>query len=428
MKQSAPRLSLFLIAILSSGGAAQQGMVAENPTDLLQIGDKVIKVNEAISMVQGFGNTYMITTGEGNVIIDTSIALHAWRHHALLTAANNAPIKYIILTHGHGDHTGGVPLWKQAGTQIIAQKNHVEFIHYQARLAGFYARRNAAQFSLNIPEPGSWAGNYGGRIEPTILFDEKYEFTLGGVRFEVYRAPSETYDHLMVWVPQYKALFTGDLYYESFPNIYTLRGTAPRWALDYVNSLNKALAFNPEIVLPSHGFPIKGNDVVTRRLTRYRDAIQYVHDEVVKGMNAGKDVYTLMREIKLPASLDVGESYGKLSWSIRGIYEGYAGWFDTNPVTMYESPASSVYSDIVKLAGGADRVAALAAERAENGDAVSALHLTDIATAADPKNIKSLETRIKALEILRSRCKNTNERGWLDYSLKATKAKLEGKQ
>ena len=102
-----------------------------------------------------------------------------------------------------------------------------------------------------------------------------------------------------------------------------MRGTQPRWALDYVNSINKVLALKPEIVLPSHGLPIQGNAEITRRLTRYRDAIQYVHDETVKGMNAGKDVFTLMNEIKLPANLDVGESYGKLNvvgaWYLRGL-------------------------------------------------------------------------------------------------------------
>jgi len=232
----------------------------------------------------------------------------------------------------------------------------------------------------------------------------------------------------MVWVPQYKAVFTGDVYYESFPNIYTLRGTQPRWALDYVNSLNKVLALKPEIVLPSHGLPIHGNDEITRRLTRYRDAIQYVHDETVKGMNAGKGVYALMHEIKLPPALEVGESYGNLIWSIRGIYEGYVGWFDLNPATMYDTPATSVYPDVVKLAGGADEIAAVAFERAQAGDAVAALHLTDVALAAEPNNRKSLEARLKALEILRGRCKNTNERGWLDYSIGITRTKLSDKR
>ncbi len=76
-------------------------------------------------------------------------------------------------------------------------------------------------------------------------------------------------------------------------------------------------------------------------------------------MNDGKDVTTLMREIKLPPALDVGESYGKLSWSVRGIYEGYVGWFDGNVSTMFGAP-SQAYGDIVTLAGGPDAVAARA--------------------------------------------------------------------
>jgi len=403
---------------------AQQDRMPDNPAALSRVGDKVIKINDAIRMVLGFGNTFMVTTPEGNVIIDTSIAAHARVHHKLLRAESSAPIKYIILTHAHGDHTGGIPLWKEQGTQIIAQRNHVQFVHYQTRLGGFFAKRNAAQFGFGLAEERAWAGNYAARIEPTILFDDKYEFTLGGVKFELYRTPGETPDHLTVWVPQYKAAFSGDNYYESFPNIYTLRGTEPRWALDYVNSLNFVLGLKPEIVLPSHGRPIIGNAEITTRLTRYRDAILYVHDETVKGMNAGKDVYTLMREIKLPPALEVGESYGKLSWSIRGIYEGYIGWFDLNPATIYETPPSAIYPDLVKLAGGAEPVVKLAMDRVNSGQPVEALRLTDIVLAGEAGNKAALEARLKALEILVSRCKNTNERGWLDYAVRTTKAKL----
>ena len=430
MHSSLRALISISILILAQAGdlfGCQQPM-ADNPADLLRIGDKVININEAIQMVEGFGNTYLVKTNEGNVIIDTSIVLHARKHKELLGPEAKGPIKYIILTHGHGDHTGGIPMWKEKGTEIIVQKSFAEFMHYQTRLAGFYGRRNAAQFKLPVPAQREWAGNYGAKIEPTILFDDKYEFTLGGLKFEVFSTPGETYDHLTVWIPKYKAAFTGDNYYESFPNIYTLRGTQPRWALDYVNSLNKVLALKPDIVLPSHGQPVVGGGEVTRRLTKSRDAIQYVHDEVVKGMNAGKDVYTLMKEIKLPANLDVGESYGKLIWSIRGIYEGYVGWFDLNPATMYELPASAVYADVVKLAGGPEAVARLAMERAEAGRAVEALHLSDIALAADGGNRKALEARLRALETLRERCRNTNERGWLDYSVTITKGKLGAKQ
>jgi len=144
-------------------------------------------------------------------------------------------------------------------------------------------------------------------------------------------------------------------------------------------------------------------------------------------MNAGKDVWTLMNEIKLPPELDVGEGYGKLSWSVRGIYEGYVGWFDLDPATMYEKPASSVYSDVVKLAGGPDAVARLAMERAQAGQAVEALHLSDIALAADANHRPALQAKLKALETLLSRCRNSNERGWLEFSINQVKSKLGAK-
>src|SRR5258706_5577232 len=265
---------------------AAMAQVPANPTTLVREGmdaREALKISDNIYQAVGFGNTYMIVTSAGNVIIDTSSPGPARLHVKLLKEKSAAPVKYIILTHAHADHTGGIPLWKEPGTQIIAQKSHVEFMNYQARLNGFFALRNAAQFALAKPAPAAWPGDYGAKIEPTILFDDKYEFTLGGVKFELYSTPGETPDHLSVWIPQWGAAFTGDNYYESFPNIYTLRGTEPRWALDYVRSLDKVLSWKPELVLPSHGRTIRENAEITQRLTRYRNAIQYVHDEVVKG-------------------------------------------------------------------------------------------------------------------------------------------------
>ena len=428
MKHALLCLSLLLCVRSASAQIEKStGTMPDNPLALLRVGQdqkKAIRIHESIYQAIGFGNTFMVTTPAGNVIIDTSMPFNAARHRQLLQAENSGPIRYIIFTHGHGDHVGGVAAWKQPGTQIIAQRRHADFKHYEARLGGFYARRNAAQFALAIPEPGPWPGNYGAKLEPTILFDDKYEFELGGVKFIVLSTPGETPDHATVWIPQFKAAFIGDNFYTSFPNIYTLRGTEPRPALDYIASLDKVLALKPEIAIPSHGDAIHGNAEIVRQLTRYRDAIQYVHDETVKGMNAGKDVWTLMNEVRLPPHLDIGEGYGKLSWSVRGIYEGYVGWFDLNPAMMYETPPSAVYPEIVKLAGGPDAVVALAVKQNEAGRPVEALHLAAMALAADPRHAPALQARLRALEILRDRCRNSNERGWLEYSIRQTRAGL----
>ena len=395
---------------------------------------KVVKINDSIYMATVVGNIYLVTTPAGNVVIDTATERDAPEGKRLLGAQSHGPVKYIILTHGHADHIGGINLWKEAGTQIIAQRNYAEFLNYVTRLDGFFAPRNAATFGGPAKEVGSWAGNYGAKIDPTIFFDETYKFSLGGVDFELFSTPGETPDHLTVWLPAAKVAFIGDNYNGaglpepmSFPNIYPLRGSKPRWALDWISSIDKVLSLKPEIVLSGHGDPIIGNAEITRRLTRYRNAIQYVHDATVKGMNAGKDVYTLMQEIKLPASFDLTESFGKVSWSVRGIYEGYAGWYDMNPSNIYELPPSSVYPDLVRLAGGPDAVARLAQEKMDAGKPVETLRLTDVVLASDPDNNGALSARLKALEYLREHTENYVEAGMLERGIATTKEKLATK-
>jgi len=85
-----------------------------------------------------------------------------------------------------------------------------------------------------------------------------------------------------------------------------------------------------------------------------------------------------------------------------------------------------VYPDLAKLSGGAGAVAKSAAEHVEAGRYVEALHLTEVALATDPQLRPALETRLKALEGLKAKSKNSNERGWLDYHIRLVKKKMSG--
>src|ERR1700693_3109421 len=79
---------------------------------------KAVKIRDAIYMSPATGNVYMVTTPAGNVIVHTALSRQAPQSMKLLVAESHGAVKYIILTHGHADHIGGISLWKEAGTQI----------------------------------------------------------------------------------------------------------------------------------------------------------------------------------------------------------------------------------------------------------------------------------------------------------------------
>ena len=133
-----------------------------------------------------------------------------------------------------------------------------------------------------------------------------------------------------------------------------------------------------------------------------RDAVQYVNDATVAGMNEGKDVFTLMREIRLPDELAVGEGYGKVSWGVRSIWEGYAGWFHARSTT--ELYADGPGRGLARGRGdgrraGRDRHGRDAA-RWTRGDAIGAVQLCEMALAAEPGHRGALETFVAAHEAL----------------------------
>ncbi len=436
----------------ASGGADRTGVIcdppeftvtteAENvipsPGEITELDGPVLQIHEGVYMVRGFSNTFLVTSDEGSIVIDTSISFTGGAHEQALRPYVVEPLRYIILTHNHPDHTGGVEAWRGDDTtvEVLAQKEAVQFAHYQRRLDGIFRNRNSAQFSrlLNLPPldfnpPDAPVVNDGGTILSTIQFERYFEFQLGNLTVQVVHTPGETPDHVSVWIPELRMAFPGDNFYISFPNLYTLRGTRHRPALDYVSSLDTVLSWRPEVVAPSHGDPVYGEVAIQERVGGYRNAISYIHDETVRGINAGKDVFTLMREVTLPPELqtvDTNELYGRIDWSVRGIYGGYVGWFDGNVSNMTATPPTAIHPEIVEMAGGVDAVAGRAAELAEAGDYEHALHLADMALNVDPNHVVALATRADSAAVLRDESINLNAQGWYHAAVREVESKLE---
>ena len=242
----------------------------------------------------------------------------------LLKARSAAPVKYIILTHGHGDHTGGVALWKEPGTQVIAQRNQIEFLNYQERLNRFFAIRNSAQFVYPTPPAMAWPGDEGAKQLATIFFDDKYEFTLG--RREVSKSFRPPARHPIIFRFGFRSGRRRSRATISTNRSRTCIRCAERSRAWHSITFIRSTKF----CRGSRRFCCRATGRSIQRRKGDRDAgeqsiaMRFVTCTTpwCKGMNDGKDVFTLMREIKLPENLNVGEGYGKLTWSIRGIYEG----------------------------------------------------------------------------------------------------------
>ena len=143
-------------------------------------------------------------------------------------------------------------------------------------------------------------------------------------------------DNLVLWLPEQRLLFSGDFFGPLFPmvpNLFTLRGEKFRDPLAYVRSLDRLIALEPEMVLPSHFDPVSGSERVRQDMQRMRDATQFIHDQTVAGMNRGDSLWQLMRDIQLPPGLALSQGHGKVSWNVRSIWEHYSTWFHFESTT-----------------------------------------------------------------------------------------------
>jgi alkyl sulfatase BDS1-like metallo-beta-lactamase superfamily hydrolase len=216
-----------------------------------------------------------------------------------------------------------------------------------------------------------------------VEVDRRHSFTVGGRTFELISTPGgESPDSLTVWMPGDRTVFTGNLFgpvFMSMPNLCTLRGDKPRSVQRFLASLDTVRDLGAELLVTGHGEPIRGAARIRADLDKLRAAVSWVNDATIKGMNEGRDVFTLMQEIRLPEALRIGEYHGKVSWAVKTIWEGYSGWFHYDSTTgLYDVPRSSIDADLCRLAGGAGVLAAEAGRKLEAGQPLQALHLLDI--------------------------------------------------
>ncbi|WP_186246035.1 MBL fold metallo-hydrolase [Mycobacterium simulans] len=374
----------------------------------------------------GLSNAYLLTTAEGRVIINTGMGFEGPVHRANFDAVDSSPVRYIIFTQGHVDHVGGLDSMRDPDTIVVAQANWRLWRDDNERLIRYRASRSAFAFKDNLAagiqavQRRLGATHLPGQSVPTVDldFDDTLSLDIGGRRLELISAPGgETTDSLVVWLPDERICLCGNTFGPLFghiPNLVTIRGDRYRDALTAIESVERVRELQPELLVTGHFAPIVGADRINAELTRLRNAIQHIHDQTVAGMNAGKDVWTLMREITLPAEYEVGQGYGKVSWDVRAIWENYSGWFHHRSTTeLYPIAFDAVAADVVELAG-ADALVERARAHLAAGRPLHAIHLAELVSEDHPGACQVLRD---AHENLLAESKNFWESAWLRHYL-----------
>jgi glyoxylase-like metal-dependent hydrolase (beta-lactamase superfamily II) len=214
------------------------------------------KVTDDLYVIMGSGgNVAFMPTKEGVVLIDDKFAQDGPQILAKVKSVTDQPIKYVLNTHQHGDHTGGNVALLGAGAEILIHKN---------------ARANMAKTEM----PGI----------PRITFSEESQVFLGGKQVEArYFGRGHTNGDAMIYFPAQKVVHTGDLFTNGAPFCDTSAGCSIKeWDQTIQKALGSSMDF--DTVIPGHGPVMKKAD-----LAKYVQTVAAVRDHIAKACQGGAD-------------------------------------------------------------------------------------------------------------------------------------------
>ena len=386
-----------------------------------------VDLGSGIFMSRDISNVYRVITDDGDVMVNTGFPNSGEENFRRLKAVSANPVKKIVFTQSHTDHIGGWRWFNESNTETIAHANFEHVYGYFGALRPAMMRRSRALWNRDIKK----AVEEFIKPEITTTFHDPLTFTLGGRNFELYSVPGgETLDSLVVWMPQDRIVFTGNMTGPIFghvPNLYTVRGDKIRYVQWYLNSVQRVIDLKPEVLITGHGEPVRGEENIRVQLAKMRDAVKYIMEKTFDGMNAGVPLWKLMGEITLPTELSIPQGHGKVPWLVRAIWEEHMGWFRFESTTeLYNVPPDALAADYVELAG---REALL--ERAQRylrkGKPLHALHLAEAVLATYDEDGDALKVELDATRMVleQNGRENFSEVRWLESRISILSRAIE---
>jgi alkyl sulfatase BDS1-like metallo-beta-lactamase superfamily hydrolase len=335
------------------------------------------------------------------------------------------PVKAVIYTHRHPDHAFGAAGWgvteaqvKSGAVKIIASDQFIPNLVNDVGVTGTILTQRTAYASVYLPKaPDGRPAHFGlgptftaGPVSffmPNVLVsnDEPLKINVSGIDMEIFGAYGDAGDdEIDVYFPQYKHVHGSEtIQGETFPNLYTLRGTKYRDVQEWYKGIDHLLEYSEQAntYSGSHMRAWVGNDFINQRITNYRDAIQYVHDQSIYYINRGIKRDELAEKVILPENLAndpwLGEYYGTVAHSVRNIYDGYLGWWEGDATKLARPGVKEMAQDYVDAMGGEDKVIDIAQKALDEENYGWAAEVITHVNNSDPKNMEARKLKAEAL-------------------------------
>jgi glyoxylase-like metal-dependent hydrolase (beta-lactamase superfamily II) len=191
-------------------------------------------------------------------------------------------------------------------------------------------------------------------LYPSQLIATETTINQAGFNIDLLPAESANDADMLVWLPDQKVLVSGDAWSPAFPDIGPLNNlgcSVPDW----VNTLNRMMSINPDVMVPAHGPVISSNGEINSILTSYSDAMQYVYDTTQTLISQGASQDDAAAQVHLPEPLD-SDPYlqpfvNSIASAVKGIYHPGDWWFKGEPPELASTLTTARRAEIMNELG-----------------------------------------------------------------------------